>query len=249
MTNRLAEIHAQLEGRSIGFTRSVPRTPGLLHRLSGVSRAFDVDYSRADAVDYARRFWNVPCSDGAVAISTGKGSLIASPGTRFVHDADGTEHAEDAAGRTVLGWRDLDDCTHFISCCIGRPPQAGEDFTRSGYKVERAGGLNVPSTQMGFPLYGYVRVSSLVEWLLARKIAKAVTTKSSDRSKLSELSAGDLIAYWDPDRRRYQHFTIYLGDGKIACHTVCRSDAAECTWDNDWDLGGDLRWTMLRMPS
>jgi hypothetical protein len=75
-----------------------------------------------------------------------------------------------------------------------------------------------------------------------------VAEKSNDDTMISRLSAGDLIAYFNVKRNIYSHLTLLLPDNKIACHTYCRSDQPECTWDNDWDLGrSSHRWTFLRI--
>jgi hypothetical protein len=207
-------------------------------------------YNRSAAVNYARRYWNIPCNDGIVALSRrDKGYFEKVPaGTKFIHEFDQAsnslkrEHALKPDG-TRIEWKDLDDCTHYISCCIGQPP--GE--TGGGIPLMR---------QLGSPPnrpYGIVRVSTMVDYLLGNigqapyKYAQAVgTEKTSDSSLISHLDPGDLIAYWHIAKKRYSHLTMYLGSGKIACHTYCRSDDAACTWDNNWALGiGTHRWTFL----
>jgi hypothetical protein len=64
-----------------------------------------------------------------------------------------------------------------------------------------------------------------------------------------------VIAYYSQGREGhgggYSHSALYLGNNKIACHTYCRSDKPECTWDNDWNLGADggYGYTFINMPS
>jgi hypothetical protein len=40
---------------------------------------------------------------------------------------------------------------------------------------------------------------------------------------------------------------MYLGNQKIGCHSLCRSDDPSCTWKNGWVLHPDKgwRWTFL----
>jgi hypothetical protein len=199
-----------------------------------------VAYDRSAALDYARRHWNVACSDLFVATASSTGFRKVAAGTAFVHEFDETtgaslrrEHAVEPSG-TVIPWSELDDCTHFIACCIGQPPN------------DKGGGLPLPSVQLGrYPNapYGIVRVRTMVEHLQAKGWAQAVATDSTDRDHIKKkLQPGDLIAYRNP-RGTYAHLTLYLGKGKIGCHTYCRFDDPACTWDNDWDLGAGQGWT------
>ena len=150
-------------------------------------------------------------------------------GTTFVHTSnpDEPEHALLPDG-TTISWRDLDDCTHFISCCIGtRPGQPG-------------GGLDITLRQLGSPPtapFGIVRVSSMVDFLIRNRLAEFAAEKSEDETMIDKLQPGDLVAYFNKARKVYSHMTLLLPGNKIACHTYCRSDQPECTWDNDWPLG------------
>jgi hypothetical protein len=119
-------------------------------------------YDRDKAVAYARKFWNRPCNDGFIMVDSSKFFERVPAGTKFVHDAmpGGTSDQEHALlpDGTTIGWSLLDDCTHFISCCIGQP--AGEE----------AGGLKIRLIWGAGPAnpYGISRVRSLVDYLLAR---------------------------------------------------------------------------------
>jgi cell wall-associated NlpC family hydrolase len=94
----------------------------------------------------------------------------------------------------------------------------------------------------------------MVDYLLGRKYpgrqyADAFgKEKTSDDTIINHLDPGDLIAYWNVEKKLYSHLTMYLGNGKIACHTYCRSDDPACTWDKNWDLGrGRYLWTPLHI--
>lgn len=196
-------------------------------------------YDREGAMAYARKFWLQPCDDGFVGLGGASGKTFAAvePGTKFVHDS-GSEHAVRPDG-SEIPWAHLDDCTHFISCCIGQRPG------------ERCGGLKITLKQLGEPPdapYGIVRVSSMVQYLVAKGYARAVAEKTEDESTVGRLSPGDLIAYFNKSRGIYSHLALLLPDAKIACHTYGRSDQPECTWDNSWLLGkGTHSWTFLQL--
>jgi hypothetical protein len=200
-------------------------------------------YDRAGALAYARKFWLQPCDDGFIALgpSAGKDFVKVPAGTTFVHESDASgerEHASLPDG-TQIPWSDLDDCTHFISSCIGERPG------------ERCGGLKITLRQLGSPPtapFGIVRVSTMVDFLVRNKLAEVVTEKSEDDTLIDKLQAGDLVAYFNKARKVYSHMALLLPGNKIACHTYGRSDEPGCTWDNDWALGrGDHQWTFLRI--
>jgi len=203
-------------------------------------------YDRAGAVKYARKFWNVPCDDHFIALSvSGKEFEKVPNGTKFVHESDSDgerEHALKPDG-SKIEWADLDDCTHFISCCLGQRPN------------QTTGGLPIPYKQLGEPPsapYGIVRVGTMVDFLIGKinkkiKYAKLLAEKSEDESFITKLQQGDIVAYFNKTEQRYTHMAIYLGNGKIACHTYCRSDDAACSWDNSWKLGvGTHQWTFIQ---
>jgi len=207
------------------------------------SQTLALTYDRAGAVAYARKFWNVPCDDLFIALSaSGKEFAKVPDGTKFVHDPGVGEHALKPDGSRIE-WADLDDCTHFISCCIGERPG------------QKTGGLPIPYKQLGEPPsdpYGIVRVSTMVDFLIGKlnkkiKYASLLAEKSEDESLITKLQPGDLIAYFHKAEKQYTHMAIYLGDGKIACHTYSRSDDAACTWDNSWNIGvGTHQWTFIQ---
>lgn len=106
------------------------------------------------------------------------------------------------------------DCAHFVSCCIGSEPH------------ERGGGLDVPSRLINDPncpgCYGEPGANKLVNWLI--NSGNAVYKDSID-----ELEIGDVICYdWD-NNGYWDHVVLYLGDGKIAAHSVSY-------WGANWDI-------------
>lgn len=232
-------------------------------------------YDRKNAVAYAREFWNKPCSDLRIAPDLNSHPELANRG--FIDGSDvaifkkrKTEMAEDALNslnnKTPQGdWSFLDDCTHFISCCIGSPPvgplieHATSQQMSKWRSVRAAGGLVLPTHSLDVSMYGLSGVDRLIEFLTGRKWAKIIADKVSKddaRPLMDQMLPGDLIAYGSPTK--YDHLVILLDgkdgkiNGKVACHTYCRSDHADCTWDNDWDAiktpTGDYNVSLLQMP-
>lgn len=208
-------------------------------------------YNRSGALEYARKFWLRPCDDQFIALHASSGRKFAKvdPGAKFEHDFESDGITSRGSERAVLPdgshipWVHLDDCTHFISCCIGERPG------------EPCGGLKLTYQQLGQPPtapYGITRVRTMVEYLTGRlraniKYATIVAEKSEDETLIGRLSPGDLIAYFNKERKLYSHMALLLEGNKIACHTYGRSDQPECTWDNDWLIGrGAYQWTFIR---
>jgi hypothetical protein len=81
----------------------------------------------------------------------------------------------------------------------------------------------------------------LVRHLLDAKLASFVggSKVTSDTGLIGELRRGDVIVYVN-DRGAYQHSALHLGGGKVACHTVCRTDF-------DWQGFAFPSWTLLRI--
>jgi hypothetical protein len=200
-----------------------------------------VAYDRDAALSYARTYWNRPASDGYVAGKFGGKAFRQVPdGTVFVHvddDTDAPEHALLPDG-TLIPWSALDDCTHFMSCCTGSPPGGG------------AGGLYIPSD---FPVagpYGILGANRFVQNLVQKGHVEVLPVADKANPGLERIAPGDLIGYHQESVGLYAHLVMYAGDGNIVCHSYCRSDAAECTWDHSYALGadnGDWQWRLLRV--
>ena len=187
-------------------------------------------YSKKAAVNYADKYWNIVCDDLCAAIETDPFYKKLPAGTKYVPGKDSrSEHAVDPDGKVVATWDELDDCTHFLSCCLGKP----------------GGGLQIPTSFPGGP-YGILSANTLAELLIAKKWAEVVGDKLSDEDKAKEiltktLEPGDLIAYYDPVKSRYRHLGLHLGNGTISCHTFCRHGS-------DWREVGWPKWTLLHPP-
>lgn len=110
---------------------------------------------------------------------------------------------------------DIEDCAHFVSCCLGKEAH------------ESGGGLAIPSDFN--TTYGRLSADRLFNDMKSRNMIDVVGEKLGETqaaAKLSQLSGGDLIFYWDTGRNRYGHVGLYMGDAqkRIACHTYCRCD-------------------------
>jgi|CXWL01.1.fsa_nt_gi hypothetical protein len=208
-------------------------------------------YNRTAALAYARKYWNHVCTDnyiaGDFAVNTADelfplGSAYRSvpAGTKFVHQSgnDGRhwEYAQLPDGSRIE-WKHLDDCTHFLSCCLGNPPG------------QVAGGLNISSAFPQGP-YGQVGASSLVAFMRDQGWATILKVQDKGNPPTSSISPGDIIAYFNKNLGRYTHLAMYLGGKKIVCHSYSRSDSSECTWDNDFDLLGresNFEWHFIKV--
>jgi hypothetical protein len=246
-------VGADVADQTLALAPDASFWPGSWGGAGGTGGAGGPTYDRAGALAYARKFWNVPCDDQFIAIKPNPGKVKVPAGTKFVHDfkpasSPDEEHALLPDGSRIEWHGILDDCTHFISCCIGERPG------------ETTGGLPIPYKQLGAPPsdpYGIVRVSTMVDFLTGQPInrvrhtkvayAKIIAEKTDDDKFIKQLQPGDIIAYFNVKLDFYSHMTLYLGNDKIACHTYCRSDDPACTWDNLWDIGrGSHLWTFIQ---
>src|SRR5262249_57003296 len=121
--SRTREIRrASRTGRAVSWPDDPNQTPERVSVHSPVEpnpwRDQHVPYNRTAAVAYARRYWNVVTHDNCIATDSNP-CLRVEPGTRFIHSGS-EEFALRPTGRRVP-WSQLEDCTHFISCCIGSP--------------------------------------------------------------------------------------------------------------------------------
>jgi hypothetical protein len=161
-------------------------------------------YNRGGAVRYGSLHWNQVCHDRQVAI------LDHAHGhrTKLVELSAGTLAFQ---GNLVPAGEN--DCTHFVSCCIG--PEGGGIPLRCDY----------------WPAYGILSAPRLVEHLLKYGLARYVGPgrfiwrNGSDTPGIvaAQLEAGDVIAYSDRARKGAEHhLALYDGQGTVMCHTYAR---------------------------
>jgi Putative peptidoglycan binding domain len=175
-------------------------------------------YNRSLALDYAKTFFNRICSDGKHAMKTGYPAKI--NGVRL---KPGMPHADIGP---LVG---EEDCTHFMSCCIGRPPVISIDGTpMKGGQLP----LTVATHMKKAGAYGQDFVENLVTQLKLRKFATVVlpefmpiTFSLTRKAIVENLKPGDLIAYAGKEKTSsYGHLAMMVSSTGIACHSSSRND-------------------------
>ncbi len=208
---------------------------------------------RDAAVAYAGKYWDKTCGDGVIALKSVPTKVV-DPGAAFRLPLTGAgydgrvEAANVPDGSGEILEEDMEDCTHFTSCCIGRPVDKAAIIQQnlagkpsSTWPREKSGGLWIPQESGLGTVYtcGYVGAPGLVTHL--KTIGKVIGTEKQDRTSATlppEMQPGDVIAYGNnvdprdkklpPEQQRilpysyYQHCTIHLGSGNIACHSASR---------------------------
>lgn len=192
-------------------------------------------YQRMFAIMYAGIFYDKITSDGRIATKAG-----------YPHVINGVTITPGLAFSQIGFIAGEEDCTHFISCCIGRPPT----MNITGVSI-RAGGLPLQTAphvkQAG--AYGRDTVPEMVPHLVSARLATIVGPQFQPRDLpltrqniVSKLQPGDLIAYASKDKPdKYEHLVILVGPTTIACHTRSRFGA-------EFDTIGFPWLTLLRLP-
>lgn len=175
-------------------------------------------YDRDQARHYARYYAKAVCHDGAVFTGGGGGGL-------------GVEHFDPGESLSDKNIDGENDCTHFISCCVG--DHKGVHNKHTGGKA--GGGIPITAHDAIGWGYGITSAPRMVDYLLNRGFAKPIGGQKVFRSTaapdIEKLEMGDLIAYAASSNGGYTHMAFHLYQGKIACHTNCRLD-------KDWtDIG------------
>jgi hypothetical protein len=188
-----------------------------------------VRYNRAAALAYARAYWTKACSDGYIAVKASPYYVKVPDGTIFVQTYAGGKFQDEVARKpdgSTIGLDDLEDCTHFISCCLGSPPGG------------TGGGLPIRRDFM--TIYGRLSPQRLFDDLKGDRLIAIVGRERLSYADaaplLAQLQAGDLIFYYSRAAGRYGHAGLYMADPKkrIACHTYCRCDQSDA-YDQAWD--------------
>lgn len=211
----------------IRIGKHLPETPDALQQGKT-----PVNYSRQAAVDYALFFCNRVVSDGVV-----------------MSKAKVNRRKVGALLSDIEAVSDENDCTHFVSCSLGKPPA----FKTDGGVTLTGGGVHLSPD--GFfekgvsGVYGMLQPGPLVNYLkVTQKIAFArieadtlsfsawtpqffVNSKEQvsalkrlvqDRFP-DDLGKGDLVAYYaDPEGSGSHSAVVVNDDWGIACHTGSR---------------------------
>jgi hypothetical protein len=207
-----------------------------------------VTYNRQAALTYARDRWSRVSGDNYVGLKASPPYRQVPSGTVFVRKVPGdpgTEVARLPNGEEI-SIDLLEDCAHFVSCCIGKPPNGG------------GGGLPIGSD---FPnaLYGRPAARSLFAALQQNGLITLVdgeridASTAASRLNAGQLQAADLIFYYFSDggvqQRDPGHVGIYLADSqkRIACHTYCRADQSN-DYDQSWNsVRGAYAYTLAKV--
>lgn len=184
-------------------------------------------YKRDAAVKYAREYWSRICSDGYIGMGSRNPPYGAFDLATIFQRTGVPDPYEQACPphQQPINISEIDDCAHFISCCIGKPPGG----TGGGLDI----GRDFPNA-----IYGIISANKLYLDLTNKGLITVVGTQLSEaqaEARLYSLQAGDLIFYWDPKKARYGHVGMYMADfeNRISCHTYCRGDqATESQWNS-----------------
>jgi Putative amidase domain len=156
-------------------------------------------YNRAGAVAYASLYWDKVCHDGCVGVQTETNRSVVPP---IIKAEPGALLDASLFPAGMKG----SDCTHFISCCIGKP----------------GGGLSIGSWDCP-PAYGILGTPALVRFLTAGGRAQII--KRGGQEIITEpevawdivrnaLEPADIIGYAAPTG--YKHLVLHVGTGDKA---------------------------------
>ena len=205
-------------------------------------------YDRKKAIQYAKTYWTIPCQDGLLGAAWGHPSIshlrlkakAPEPDWKalFVRDFTGTESGvfrkAGEADKVFQAWDGLDDCAHFVSQCL------------------RAGGAAI-DTQWG--------ARELKERLQALGQTKTLIDRGDQTAGQRIIDAGlmkngDAVIYYTKvpsggSHAGYHHSAMYVGDGGITCHSVCRYKGLGDSSDDEWHLnqGKLLTYTFIHFSS
>ncbi len=214
-------------------------------------------YDRDKAIQYAEKYWNIPCDDGVfwltnerISVAQKRKELKAPEADGWVAmfvKGDGTDPEKAVFRRTaggvtyekiINGWDGLADCAHYLSRCL----------TAGGAKVDERG------------------VTSLVNTLQARSDTKTLCEKVAKEKAQRVIDTGifkkgDMVGYFntasDGDfggRLAYTHSTMYAGKldragiGGVTCHTVARFPPKSWVHDSWWLHDGYV-YTLIHFTS
>ncbi len=200
-------------------------------------------YNRTAALAYARDRWSRVSSDNYIGIKSSPGYVAVPVATTFVRTTTSDPRTEVARrpGLSDIPLSELEDCAHFISCCIGQPPGGG------------AGGLPIgrdfPSAIYGRisarRLYHDLKDNGLISVIGGERIS---LSDAAARLANSELAAGDLIFYYF-NNSEPGHAALYMAgaEKRITCHTYCRCDQSS-DYNQSWNsVNGATHITLAKV--
>jgi hypothetical protein len=206
-------------------------------------------FNRNKAIQYAKDYWTIPCQDGFLGLGNDRPSIsslrkkfnAAAPDWQalFVRDVTFTERGvfrkAGEKDKVFQGWDGLDDCAHYVSQCF------------------RAGGAPI-DTQWG--------ARELKEELQALGAQTKTLIEKGDQKAGQRivdaglLKLGDAVIYYTrvpsgESKVGYHHSAMYVGDGGITCHSVCRYKGLGDSSDDEWHLndGAVFTYTFIHFSS
>jgi hypothetical protein len=215
---------------STGPRKAVRKKEGQ-RKTPAVPQAFAIriasNYNRAQALAFARQYWNLACPDLYIGTGASPFLLQVPAGTSFQRNATGPNAPEVAVkpDGSTIPFSQMDDCAHFISSCLGTPPNAS------------AGGLNISSDfAVAYGIFGAQRLFNYLNTQGAINVIGTNLSHDDAAAQLSSLNAGDLIFY-APQGGSIHHSGLFLGSPSqnIACHTYCRADQVTGDPPQGWD--------------
>src|SRR5262249_27106709 len=98
--------------QNITALQNKPKTPG-----SKPAR-----YDPNAAYDFAQKYYTLTCPDGVMALDS-KPTTGVTPGVAIENWGTHEEKvpAQYADDKVAIVYKDMEDCTHFTSCCLGNP--------------------------------------------------------------------------------------------------------------------------------
>jgi hypothetical protein len=207
-------------------------------------------FNRDKAIEYAKAYWTIPCKDDLLGAAWGRPSIsslrhkLKAPApdwkALFVRDGTGTERGvfrkTSETDKVFQGWDGLDDCAHYVSQCFR---EGGASInTQWGARELKESLEALPQTQ----------TKTLID-----KVDQKVGQRIVDAELLKE---GDAIIYYTSvpsgeSHVGFHHSAMYVGDGGITCHSVCRYKGLGDSSDDEWHLnqGDVLKYTFIHFSS
>ncbi len=163
-----------------------------------------------------------------------------------------------AKGRKI-SYRPMDDCCHFVSCCL----LAG-DLKVWANDDKRIGGVSRPCAKGQHDVNGLYRMfkwmekkenGALVEFVEDKRAWRDDDESEEDAEERwketfkDNMKPGDVVLYYREQPKKFVHSALYVDYMKtatdsvdyprITCHTFARFPTDDCTWD-------DCRWHINR---
>jgi hypothetical protein len=206
-------------------------------------------FDRSKAIKYAKTYWTIPCEDGLLGAKWGHPSMdflrkkVSAPAPDwkplFVRDGTGTERGvfqkASEKDKVFQAWDGLEDCAHFVS------------------ESMRAGGAAIDTQWGARELKEELQKLGTQTKTLIEKADQKTGQRMIDAGLMKQ---GDAVIYYTKvpsgdSKVGYHHSAMYVGDGGITCHSVCRFKGLGDSSDDEWHLnqGTLLSYTFIHFSS